>query len=222
MKTIFFALTIFLAVAEIGVAQNVNWKNSPADRPNRMEMNLGYDYAAAASLAYSRAFTLGLPVVAGARISLPMGNQVFDDFAIHMGAQVEVFEWRGFSLAANIGSNFRRFQNGMVRIVGFGADLAAIAGYYTPSWYAAAEFGFDKAVTTHLRHADAMKEFGFPAVRDGWYVPTGGNFHYGIQAGLTLSRLADLSLRLGATDAQFDDVDAALPYYLQLGVGVKF
>jgi hypothetical protein len=222
MKTIYIALIIFITAAGGSLAQNVNWKAAQGDRPNQVQMNFGYDYAATTSLGYSRGFTLGLPVVAGAQVSLPMGNRMLDDFTIRMGAQVEVVEWRGFTAAVKIGSNFRRFQNELVRMVSFGADFSAAAGYYDPAWYAAAEFGFDKAVATQLTHSRTMKQYGFSGIRDGWYVPTGGNFHYGIQAGVTLSRLADLSLRLGATNAQFDNVDAVLPYYLQLGFGVKF
>lgn len=222
MKTIYITLVIFITAAGAGFAQNVNWKAEGGDIPNQVQMNFGFDYAATTSIGYSRGFTLGRPVVAGAQVSFPMGNRVLDDFTIRLGAQVEVLEWRGFTVAAKIGSNFRRFQNELVRIASFGADLSAVAGYYDPSWYAAAEFGFDKAVATQFAHSDAMKENGFPGIRDGWYVPTGGNFHYGIQAGVTLSRFTDLSLRLGATDAQFDNVDAMLPYYLQLGFGVKF
>lgn len=222
MKTIYITLVIFIAAAGAGFAQDVNWKAAHAELPNQFQMNIGFDYAASTSIGYSRSFTLWRPVVAGAQVSFPMGNRVLDDFTIRTGVQVEVVEWRGFVAAAKLGANFRRFQNELVRMASFGADLSAVAGYYDPAWYAAAEFGFDKAVSTQLTHSDAMKQYGFPGIRDGWYVPTGGNFHYGIQAGVTLSHFTDLYLRLGATDAQFDNVDAVLPYYLQLGFGVKF
>jgi hypothetical protein len=62
----------------------------------------------------------------------------------------------------------------------------------------------------------------YPAIKDGWYVPSGGNYYYGIQGSKTIGESFDLSLRLGATNAQDDDEDAVLPFYLQLGFGVRF
>jgi hypothetical protein len=62
----------------------------------------------------------------------------------------------------------------------------------------------------------------FPDIKDGWYVPTGGHYYYGVQGGKTLGETLDLNLRLGATSAQFHDEDALIPYYLQLGMGVRF
>jgi hypothetical protein len=96
-----------------------------------------------------------------------------------------------------------------------------LAGYYKPTWHAAGEFGFDKSITSHLKHSDIMRT-NYPEIRDGWYIPSGGHYYYGIQAGKSLGEYLDLSLRLGATNAQDDDENAVLPYYLQLGLGIKF
>lgn len=222
MKTMLKVLVILAVAAQVGFSQNVNWRAMRGDRPNLIQLNVGYDFAATTQVAYSRTFTLIRPVLVGLSYSLPMGNRPLDDFAVRLGGQVEAVNWGAFSATVKITSNLRRFQNDLVRMVSFGADFAAVAGYYDPAWYAAAECGFDKAVTTHLKHSDVMKEFGFSGVRDGWYVPTGGNFYYGIQAGKTLGDRADVSLRFGATNAQFDDENALLPYYIQLGFGLRF
>ncbi len=58
----------------------------------------------------------------------------------------------------------------------------------------------------------------FPSIMDGWYIPSGGHFYYGIQAGKTIGEQFELSLKLGATNAQFKDVNPVLPYYGQLGL----
>jgi len=62
----------------------------------------------------------------------------------------------------------------------------------------------------------------FPRIRDGWYIPSGGHFYYGIQAGKTIGDRLDLTLRAGATNAQHNDEQAVVPYYLQLGLGIRF
>ncbi len=134
---------------------------------------------------------------------------------------MQVVEVGGFSATVRILANLRRYQATLVRIVSFGSDFALLAGYYKPTWHAAGEFGFDKSITSYLKHSDVMKA-NFPGIRDGWYIPTGGHYYYGIQAGKTIGESFDLSLRLGATNAQDNDDNEFLPYYLQLGLGMRF
>ena len=62
----------------------------------------------------------------------------------------------------------------------------------------------------------------FPAIKDGWYVPTGGNYYFGLQGGKTVGESLDLSLRLGATRAQKHDENAVVPLYAELGLGMRF
>ncbi len=221
MKTIVKAILAGMVLIQVGNSQNINWRSLGEDRQNLFQLNFGYDFGVTAQLGYSRAFTLVRPIVVGLDVSVPMGDVLVDDFKARIGGQVELAEAGGFSVTAKISSPFRRYQTQMVRIVSFGADLGLVAGYYQPTWYAAGEFGFDKSVATYLKNSDIMKAY-YPAIRDGWYVPTGGNFYYGIQGGKTLGESLELSLRLGATKAQFDDENAVLPYYAQLGVGMRF
>lgn len=221
MKKIMLAVVILVATADSGYSQTVNWGSLSEDQQNVIQLTVGYDYGVTAQFGYSRAFTLIRPVLFGLDYSMPMGQDVFDDFKIRLGAQIEIFELGEFSATAKVLSNFRRYENAMVRIAGFGADLGVVAGYYTPSWYAAGEFGFDKAITSNLKHSDIMKA-SFPGITDGWYVPTGGNYYYGIQGGKSLGESLDISLRLGVTNAQANDKNAVLPVYFQLGLGVKF
>jgi hypothetical protein len=191
------------------------------EQRNVVQMHAGFDYGATVQVGYARSFTLVRPVIAGLEYSFPMGSTLTDDFKVRLGGQVEVVEIDGFSATIKIYSNFRRYQTQLVRIVSFGSDFALLAGYYSATWYAAGELGFDKAIATQLKHSDIMR-MNFPGIRDGWYVPTGGNWYYGVQGGKTIGEILEVSLRLGATNAQFDDENAAMPVYLQLGVGVKF
>ena len=221
MKRTISVAIIVMAMAELGYTQNINWKSLHDGQRNVIQFNAGYDFGVTAQLGYGRYFTLFRPVVVGVDYSFPMGSDVLDDFKVRLGGQMEVVEAGGFSATIRILSNFRRYQNELVRIVSFGSDFAVVGGYYDPSWYAAGEFGFDKAITSYLKHSAIMKSF-FPGIRDGWYIPTGGHFYYGIQSGKSIGERFDVTLRLGATRSQFDDEEAVLPYYLQLGVGVKF
>ena len=221
MKQSTAVMIIVMALVEAGYSQNINWRSLSEDQRNVIQFSVGYDFGATAQLGYSRSFTLIRPVIVGLDYSFPMGSDLTDDFKVRLGAQIEVVEIGGFSATIRISSVFRRYQTELVRIASFGSDFAVLAGYYKPTWYVAGEFGFDKSITSHLKHSDIMKA-NFPGIRDGWYLPSGGHYYYGIQAGKTIGESFDLSLRMGATNAQANDENAVLPYYLQLGLGMRF
>jgi hypothetical protein len=221
MKKIITLLFIAMAVLEAGYSQNVNWRSLGADQRNAIQINLGYDFGATAQVGYTRSFAWIRPVVVALDYSFPMGSDLLDDFKVRLGGQIEIVEIGGFSATIKISSVFRQYQSALVRIESFGSDLAALAGYYKPTWHAAGEFGFDKSITSYLKHSDVMKA-DFPGIRDGWYIPTGGHYYYGIQAGKTIGESFDLSLRLGATNAQDNNANDVVPYYLQLGLGMRF
>ena len=221
MKKLVAVIAVVMAVAEVSYSQNVNWRSLREDQRNVIQFNFGYDFGVTSQVGYSRSFTILRPVLLGLDYSVPMGNVLTDDFKVRVGGQIEVVQIGGFSATVKILSNFRRYQNALVRIVSFGSDFAAVAGYYKPAWYAAGEFGFDKSIVSHFKNSDIMKT-NYPGIRDGWYIPTGGHYYYGIQGGKTIGDTFDLSLRFGATRAQLNDENAVLPYYLQLGLGMKF
>jgi hypothetical protein len=221
MKNMVAVVVLVMALMEPGNSQNINWRSLREDRPNVVQFNFGYDFAVTGQAGYGRSFTWFRPVVLGVDYSFPMGSNPVDDFKVRLGGQIEIVEIDGFSATIKIASIFRRYQTDLVRIASFGSDFGLLAGYYRPTWHVAGEFGFDKSITSHLKHSDIMKA-NYPAIRDGWYIPSGGHYYYGIQGGKTIGSNLDLSLRVGATSAQSHDEDALLPLYAQLGLGVRF
>lgn len=221
MKTIVATVLIMIAVFHTGFSQNVNWRSLGEVQRNIVQFDFGYDYGAISQLGYGRAFSWFRPVVVSLDYSFPMGKDLVDDFKVRLGGQMEVLQIDGFSATVKLMGSLRRYENPLVRIVSFGSDFALVTGYYSSTWHAAGEFGFDKSVVSHLKHSDIMRS-NFPAIRDGWYIPSGGHYYYGIQAGKTLGETFALSLRAGATNAQFDNEDAVVPYYVQVGLGIRF
>jgi hypothetical protein len=222
MKRTMTVVLLVMAMANGGYSQNVNWRALRGNQHNIVHFAFGYDYGATAQLGYYRSLTIIKPVLVGLDYSLPMGNHLLDDFKVRVGAQVELVEIGGFSTTIKIMSSFRRYENPLVRIVSFGSDFSVVAGYYDQAWFAAGEFGFDKSIVSNLKHSDTMRRYVYSGIRDGWYIPTGGNYYYGIQGGKSIGELLDLSLRLGVTTAQDHDENAVLPFYAQLGLGLKF
>jgi len=220
MKRLITILIIVMALAEIIKAQNINWKSLREDQRNIIQLNFGYDFGTVAQISYNHSFELFKPILLGLDFSIPMGRDVFDDFKISYGGQMEVLEYGDFLLTIKVISNFRRYQTELVRIVSFGSDFAAVVGYYMLTWHVAGEFGFDKSINSYLKHSDVMKSI-YPDIKDGWYIPSGGHFYYGIQASKTLNDLIEVALRFGATRAQKNDEEAVLPAYFQLGFVMK-
>jgi hypothetical protein len=221
MKKTIAVMTLVMGIAGAGYSQNINWRSLRDDQSNVVQLNAGYDFGATVQLGYSRSFMIGRPVLVGLDYSVPMGSDLLDDFKVRLGGEVEIVQIDGFSATLKISSIFRRYQNELVRIESFGSDFGLLAGYYVPTWFVAGEFGFDKSITSHLTHSDIMRAM-FPAIKDGWYIPSGGHYYYGIQAGKTVGESFELSLRVGGTDAQAHDENAVVPLYLQLGLGMKF
>lgn len=202
-------------------AQNINWQAQDEQQPNAVYLNIGYDFGATAQLGYSRAIATFRPILFTLDYSAPMGENWTDDFKVRYGGQIELLQVNNFGISANIISNFRRHETELVRIVSFGTELSALLGYYRPGWHLAGEFGFDKAISTHLKHSDVMKD-DYADIKDGWYLPTGGHYFYGLQMGKSIGKSFEASLRLGATDAQGNDENDIIPYYLQLGFNKRF
>jgi hypothetical protein len=221
MKKMIAVMMLIVAGTGAIYSQNSNWRAFDENQHNSVQFNFGYDYGMSAQVSYSRTVSWFRPVFLHLEYSFPMGKTPLDDFKLRLGGQMEIVEAGGFSAAVRVFANFRRYENVMARILSFGSDFAVLAGYYQRTWHAAGEFGFDKAITSHVRNSDLMRE-SFPSIRDGWYVPTGGHYYYGIQAGKTIGNAFDLALRLGATSTQDRDENDVLPYYAQLGFGVRF
>ena len=214
-------ILLVMTFAGICNAQNINWRSLNDEQPNLAYLNFGYDFGLTAHLGYARSIQTFRPILLSADYSFPMGKQLLDDFKIRYGGQIEIVELNNFSASARIFGNFKRRETELVRIIGFGAELSALVGYYKPKWHIAAEFGFDKSITTHLKHSDIMRD-NYGKINDGWYLPSGGHYFYGIQASKTLSRSLEISMKMGLTNAQGNDEDALLPYYFQLGLLKRF
>ena len=219
MKKIIIILITALSVYSIN-AQSINWQSIDKDQKNIVYLNFGYDFGMTTQFGYGRKIETFRPILLTADYSMPMGKDLVDDFKLRIGGQISIFERNNFIASAKIYGIFRRHQTKLVRMASFGSETAVILGYYKPKWHIAGEFGFDKSIVTHLKHSDIMKD-NFPAIADGWFIPSGGHFYYGIQGSKTIGNNFDLSLRVGMTNAQFNDKNAIMPIYTQFGLIYK-
>lgn len=221
MKKTIIACLLLLGSSTLSFAQIINWKSLQADQPNLLSLQLGYDFGITTQIAYNRVLNTTKPMALSLDYSFPMGKRIADDFKIRLGGQMEVLAWNGWSLTAKAAAVSRRQATSLIRLQNFGAELALQLGYYRPTWHIAGAFGFDKSIITHLKHTDIIRD-KHPTIKDGWLIPVGGHFFYGILGSKTIGKTLELSLRAGFTNAQGNDENAILPYYAQVGLTKKF
>lgn len=219
-KIITVALVIFSLHLSI-TAQTINWINFVKEQKQILNANVGLDFAINYGLGYGYQLKSKLPLLLNVEFSFPSGEKAeFDDHKVKIGGQVRVFKFNNFAISTKIQGVFRRYENPSVRLVNFGSDMSGIIGYYKTKWFVATEVGFDKAIVTHFKHSQLMKD-NFPTIQDGWYEPsTGGNFYYGLQTGISFKQ-HDIYLKGGRMLTQDFSITPMIAFYAQFGYNFK-
>lgn len=220
MKNIIFIIVAFLSCFTVLKAQNINWSAFQEGQKQFVYLQTGWEYSLNTGAGYGYKFHTGMPLLANVEYSFPAGNHIFDDFKVRLGLQAELIHWHGLSLTAKAYGPIRRFENAMASLFNFGSEFSGVLGYNNRHFFAGAEFGFDKAIVTHVKNSDLARE-NYPGIEDGWYIPTGGVYFYGIQAGLSLQKM-DISVKAGEMANQGFKNKPFIPYYAQLAVNYRF
>jgi hypothetical protein len=212
-------LAVLCIISASSFSQVVNW-NQQAPSPRHMiTLRAGLEHGAIVGIGYGYYVHTSMPLLLSIDFSVPLGENPFDDFKTRIGGQLNVIHAGNFHATANAYGVIRRYENDFASLFNFGSEFSLTTGYYRNHWLIAAEFGFDKAIVTHVRHGNIVRENN-PSVKDGWYIPTGGNFFYGLQGGLSFKSNV-LYARLGKIVAQDFKTEPYLPYYVQLGWNYK-
>ncbi|HSB54531.1 MAG TPA: hypothetical protein VLD58_09255, partial [Gemmatimonadales bacterium] len=164
---------------------------------NRMYTTFGLDPAFVSTVGYGRVVRpFGHSVQLTGDIGLAAAHLDTRDFRARLGMQTSILHWRSLRMTGSATFITRGTENSIYRALNFGSDLTGTLGVYRHGWFAAGEFGFDKAIITHLTHSDWSRKYYYPDAKDGWYLNAGGVFHYGATAGVSLGRV-EVSGRFG-------------------------
>jgi len=188
---------------------------------NRVYTTFGLDPAVVTSLGYGRIVPLmGHAFLLAGEVGVVAARMDTRDFRARLGTQTSLVGWRSLHLTGSATFVTRGTENSIYRGFDFGADFTGTLGVYRHGWFAAGEFGFDKAVITHVTHSDWYRTYFYPGAKDGWYLNAGGTFHSGVTGGFALGR-AEVVLRFGWL--RTEDFDVMLPpTYASVGVGFGF
>lgn len=213
---------LVMLINNTGYAQVVNWSPSHKEDRHIVGTAFGADFGVVSSLTYGYKFNLRKrPVIAGAEYSFSYGEKMTDDWKLKLGGQIKLVNLGPVLFSARVQAIGRRYENDLVKMFNIGSDMALTGGYYRRRWFVAAETGFDKAIVTQITHTDKMRE-NYEYARNGWYLATGGNFYYGIQAGLMAGNRWTLYLRAGKMTEQDFKSSPTIPFYGQVGVNRAF
>lgn len=205
----------FLTISTYGKAQVTNWGSLAEDQRHILQLNVGLNYGTVVGIGYGYKLNAFVPIVLNMEYSFPTGKNLFDDFKTKIGGQVQVVQAGHFATALNVHGIFRRYKTDAAALSNWGGEFSIDLGYYKSTWFVAGGIGFDKAVITHVKNGDYLQEY-YPGIHDGWYIPTGGNFFYGVQSGFSFRR-NDVSLKVGKTITQDFKTSPLLPFYTELG-----
>lgn len=218
LTIIIFALLANLTIAN---AQTTYWKSIEENSNSLIYLNFGYDFGVTAQVGYGYYFNSKKPIMLTTDISIPMGNNLIDDFKFRLGGQIGVLERANFNLYAKYLATIKKVETNMANQISFGSEFSITTGYFKPKWHLAFDIGIDKTAATRIKHSDLI-ENNFPDIQNGWFNNTAAYLFYGIQGSKSINSSMDMNIKLGATKATNKDVDALLPIYLQFGLTKQF
>jgi hypothetical protein len=188
---------------------------------NRIYATAGLDPAIVTAVGVGRTVPLlGREVQVVAEFGVVASELDIKDYRARLGVQTAVIGWRSLRLTGSATFIARGTENTIYSAVGFGSDFTGTLGLYRRGWFAAGEFGFDKEIITHVTNSDWYRRWFYQDARDGWYIPTGGNFHSGLVTGVAI-RGVEFAARAGLRWSEGGDA-VLPPFYGSVGIGVGF
>lgn len=220
LKIVTLAVILFTAVDGV-YAQSINWLSQSQEKSKLVYLNIGYEFSLNTQIGFAQSVKAFKPLLLTADYSFPMGDQLFDDHKIRIGAQLSVLEKNNFMLSVGYRGIIRRQETKLVRLLNLGSEFSIDAGYYKAKWFVATRIGYDQALLTHAKHTDVIRE-NYPSIADAWYKQTGGYFYYGLEGGKSIGKRMDMTLSVGAVNAKGKDQNPILPVYAKLGLFWNF
>lgn len=212
---IFFMFNAFIC----GYSQVYNWKALDSTK-HIITAGIDWDYSVSYKVAYGYKVNTDIPLILNMSISIPSGENVFDDIKTKVGGQIVIINKSNYKGSLGLYGIYRRYENELVRLQNLGTELNARFGYYKPKWFLAAEISFDKAISTHFKHTETYRNYIYNDVDDGWTNTTAGHFLYGLQSGYSFKK-SDITFSFGGVINDNFERSPLVPYYINLGYNYK-
>lgn len=171
-------------------AQDINWRadtlpTGQTGKNHLVSAYFGADYSFYYGISYGYLLNTNFkPLVIGSEITIPFGEDMFDDWRWRTSVQAELWEKNNFSFSLKPAFIVRRYESPLAEMYNIGADLSVIFCYLKPKWGVSAIINYDRSFSTHITH-DLLKE-DYPEIVDGWYQTPGGNFKFGARGNFSI------------------------------------
>ena len=218
LKLAFGLVLSTLTVGELAAQWNIGRTDGPR---NFAYASFGLDPALIASAGYIRTVPVfGHAVEMGGEAGIVAAGWDARDFRARVQLRTSLLHLGVFRIVGSAAFIARGTDNAMHRAFNFGSDVTGNAGLYGRRWFLAGEFGFDKAIITHITHSDFYRRHVFAGAKDGWYLTGGGTYHYGATGGISIGP-AEIAVRAGwLTTEDFNEL--VTPLYSSATVGFRF
>ena len=212
----------FALVALFAGDAAAQWNAARLDGPsNRVYASFGLDPAFLPTVGYARALRLfGHRFQLAGDVGVVAADFDTRDFRARLDVFTSLLRWRSLRLTGSAAFITRGTENTIYRGLNFGSDLTGALGVYRPGWFVAGEFGFDKAIITHVTHSEWYRTYFYPGAKDGWYLTGGGTFHYGGTAGVAFGPTEVMARYGWRRTEHFGELTP--PMYASLGFGFGF
>ena len=218
LKLAFGLVLSTLTVGELSAQWNIGRTDGPR---NFAYASFGVDPALIASVGYVRTVPVfGHGVEMGGEAGIVAAGWDARDFRARVQLRSSLLHLGLFRIVGSAAFVVRGTDNALHSAFNFGSDFTGNAGLYARGWFLAGEFGFDKAIITHITHSEWYRRNVFAGAKDGWYLTGGGTYHYGAAAGVSIGR-AEIAVRAGWLLTE-DFNQLPTPMYTSATVGFRF
>ena len=218
--------TPFAADIELSKPANKhNEKWTVIDGPNQVFARAGIDPALGVVLGYGRGFDL---------FETGRHWELFGEFegpftsfgkngAATAGAFLPIVRYGYFRFSTEVSFEVGWLQNRNYRSVRFAPGLTLLPGVGARNgrWYIDGVFGYQRAVSNHIKHTEYYREVFYDDAKNGWYYGTGGRFRMGARIGFLFNRWR-LELRAAHDRTERFRTTGGSPFSATLGAGVRF
>lgn len=210
-KIIVYALLLLTGPFSLK-AQDINWR---ADNKNHIVSTyFGADYSFYYGLSYGYLLdTKFKPLVIGTELTLPFGEDLFDDWRLRTSVQAELWEKSNFSFSLKPAFILRKYESPLAEMYNIGADLSMIVGFIKPNWGITPVINYDRSISTYISH-DLLKD-DYPQIVDGWYNTSGGNFKFGVKGNVSIKSWNSF-ITIGKHFGQNFEDNPTFPFFFEL------
>lgn len=205
-----------LALASIAQAQEVT--QMPKGKHHAVSLETGLDSAFLAKAGYTyriKPRTWAHDILFQAKLAIPIAVPDLTDHSLDGGVRSTAFAYGNLRLQWLAGPVIRNTHTTLFDANSVGVQAVLFPGYQSERWGLMAELGYEKMLSTNIRHSHTYRSTFYAGARDGWYADTAGTFRIGLRGGVRIGSV-ELNARVGVMATERGNAHVP-PFFATLG-----